>query len=474
MLMVSFFVLTHRQLRLIAWAGFCAIGSFTAGSSAIGQDMAWNRFRGPNGSGISSDASPTPSRWAPDQNLRWKTQLPGPGSSSPIVIGSKVLVTCWSGYGTPEAETAEPSSLRRHLVCVDRESGQILWDRSIEAVLPEDIYQGMFAEHGYASHTPTSDGHQVYAFFGKSGVVAFDMDGNERWRCDVGDGLDSRRWGSSSSPILYKDMVIITAAAEKRALIALDKESGKIRWQQKADGLESTWGTPILVPVDQERTDLVIGVPFELWGFNPDNGEFRWYCSGLDTDSFCSSVVADGSVIYAIEGRGGGSLALRAGGQDDVSKSHVLWSGRDRNRISTPVVYKDRLYFFSGGIAHCLDAKTGKELFQGRLRREVEDELSSGKASAEGAGRSGYDNRRRGGGGGFGGQDYASPIIAGGLLYFQGRSGEMYVLEPSDSFQQVAVNRVSDDPDEDFSATPAADHGQIFIRSSRYLYCIAP
>ena len=437
---------------------------------AVGETSQWDRFRGPNGSGVSLDASPTPTTWSPGEHIRWKIDLPGPGSSSPIIVGDKLFITCWSGYGTAESGSAGMSELKRHLLCIDRDSGKAIWDKSVPAVLPEDNYQGMFAEHGYASHTPTSDGERVYAFFGKTGVVAFDMQGNEVWRKEVGDGLDDRRWGSSSSPVLYKDKLFVMASAESRSLIALDTKTGSEKWKQPADGFRSTWGTPILVKVDEQRTDLVIGVPYELWGFDTETGELRWFYPNLETDSFCSSVVADELAIYAVEGRSGGSIAIKIGGKDDVSKTNVLWSGRDRGRIATPVLYQDRLYFFSGGIANCVDAKTGKQVYQARLVKNL------GTASPPDGGNDPNgergENRRRGGGGGPGGQDYASPIVAGGMIYYQGRTGDVYVVEPGDELKQIAINRVSADTEEDFSATPAVAGGKLFIRSSKRLYCI--
>jgi outer membrane protein assembly factor BamB len=418
--------------------------------------------------------------------MKWRCKLPGPGSSSPIVVGDKIFVTCWSGYGTADADSASPNALKRHLVCVDRKTGEILWDQSVAAALPEDNYQAMFAEHGYASHTPTSDGERVYVFYGKTGVLAYDLNGKQLWQREVGDGLDQRRWGSSCSPILYKDTVIVTAAAEKKCLYGLNKMTGEVKWQTPADNFASTWGTPILVEVDAQRTDLVIGVPFEIWGFNPDNGEFRWFCPAMETDSFCSSVVADKSIVYAVEGRSGGSIAIQAGGKDDISKTNVLWKGSDRGRIVTPIVFQDRIYFFGGGMAKCLDAKNGQEIYQERLRREVgEDAVASssqpanrGPADTRRSGDGGPSDRgpggsgqgRRGGGGGMGGQDYASPIVAGGMIYHQGRNGDMFVIAPGDEFKQLAVNRVSSDSDEDFSATPAAADGQLYIRSSKFLY----
>jgi outer membrane protein assembly factor BamB len=451
----------------------------------------WERFRGPNGSGISVDPSPLPTSWAPGKNVRWQLDLPGPGHSCPIVVGNRIFVTCWTGYATQEAPNASIESLRRHLLCVDRATGTILWDKSYEAVLPEDPFQGQFTNHGYASHTPTSDGERVYAFFGKTGVIAFDMEGKELWRQSVGEGLSRKGWGSASSPVLYNDLVIVTASAEKNALFALDKLTGKVVWEQKADGFQGIGGTPILVKVDDSRTDLVIGVPYEVWGFDPANGNLRWFCKAIDTDSYCTSVLSDNSHIYAIAGRNGGSIAIKAGGKDDVSASHVAWRGRDNSQISTPVLYQDNLYFFSRGTAKCIDAKTGKEIFEERLQRSLRQSETSSKAVADdtrrgepqldvaGGGRRGEgdrgEGRREGGGGalGGGGQDCASPIIAGGLIYFVSRSGDTHVIQPNDTLKQLAINRVSDDSDEEFGATPAVSDGQLFLRSTKRLYCIS-
>lgn len=432
----------------------------------------WARFRGPNGSGISHDTAAVPTTWSDSENLQWKVALPGPGSSSPIIVGDRVFVTCWSGYGVDRENRGKQEDLVRHLVCLDRETGKTIWSKPVEAVLPEDEYGGMFAEHGYASHTPVSDGERIYAYFGKTGALAFDMEGNQLWQTQVGTESDPRHWGSASSPILYKDKVIVTASSESEAVVALDTATGKEVWRQEAAGLNSTWGTPVLAKVDDERTDLVLGVPYEFWAFNPDDGKLRWYCEVMETDSYCSSVVTEGGVVYGIEGRGGGSIAVKAGGKGDVTKTNVVWSGRDSNRIGTPIVHEGRIYFFSGGIANCIEAATGKKIFQARLEGG-----SASSPSPEGGnrggnrGNAGGGRSRRGGGGGFGG-DYASPILADGKIYFTSRSGNFYVMKAGDKFEQLATNRVTDDS-EDFSATPAVSDGQLFLRSNKHLYCVA-
>ena len=223
----------------------------------------WPRFRGPNGSGIAEDSSEMPIEWGPQKNIVWKLKLPGPGASSPIICGDQVFVTCYSGHGTSRDNVGQIENLKRHLVCVDRKTGKQQWVRTVAATLPEDTYSGMgIPAHGYASHTPVADGERVYVFFGKSGVHCFDLEGNELWKANVGTGSDPKRWGSSSSPIVHEDLVIVTASAESSSLVGLEKRTGKEKWRQTADGLIDVWGTPVIAKVDETRSDLVLGVPY--------------------------------------------------------------------------------------------------------------------------------------------------------------------------------------------------------------------
>jgi outer membrane protein assembly factor BamB len=395
------------------------------------------------------------------ENLKWKYELPGPGSSSPIVVGQRVFVTCWTGYGADRDDVGDEKDLRRHLVCLDRHTGRVLWDQSVEPVLPEDPYSGQFTQHGYASHTPTSDGQCVYVFFGKTGVLAFDMDAKQLWQTSVGTGSGSRGWGTASSPILYKGLVIVTASAESKAVVALDKATGKEVWRYGDEGISSTWGTPVLVDCAEGRTDLVLAVPYKIIGLDPDNGKLRWQCDGLSSDSICSSVITHDGVVYAAETgpRGGGTMAVRAGGEGDATKTHVLWRGRDRSRIATPVYDDGRLYWVSGRTASCIDAGTGKLIYQ--------EKLGGGSATAETT-----PGRAPGRRGGRSGQDYSSPVLAGGKIYYVTRSGEAFVYAAGPEFKLLAENRFGSDGG-DFSSTPAVSDGELFVRSSKYVYCIA-
>jgi hypothetical protein len=427
----------------------------------------WARFHGPDGSGVSPDAQPFPVKWSETGNLKWKRKLPGPGSSSPIVVGQRVFVTCWTGYGTDRDNVGNEEDLRRHLVCLDRRTGEVLWDQSVEPVLPEDPYSGNFTQHGYASHTPVSDGQRVYVFFGKTGVLAFDRDGKKLWQASVGTGSGSRGWGTASSPILYKDLVIVTASAESKAIVALDKATGKEVWRREDAAFSATWGTPILVDCGKRRTDLVLAVPYKIYGFDPDSGKPRWECEGLSSDTMCSSVIAHEDVVYAVETgpRGGGTMAVRAGGEGDVTKTHVVWRGNERSRIATPVYENGRLYWFNNRTATCVDAGTGKLTYQARL--------DGGAATAEAKPAGGGGKRGgRGGRGARGRPDYSSPVLADGKIYCLARSGEALVYAVGPEFKLLAQNRFAVDGG-DFSSTPAVSEGELFIRSSKYLYCVA-
>lgn len=425
------------------WGGVLAgiaVGSLTAAADD------WTRFRGPDGSGVS--ASELPISWTPSQNVAWKNALPGPGVSSPIVVGNRVFVTCYSGYGIDRENPGKIEDLRRHLLCFAADSGEKLWQQGVSATSPEDPFTGIgVTAHGYASHTPVSDGKYVYAFLGKAGAVAFDMEGNQIWQTSLGTESDPWAWGSSSSPILHDEILIVTAAAESQAIVGLDKTTGQQLWRQEAAGLDGTWGTPTLVRIDEDRTELVLSVPKELWGMDPATGKLRWYSQATGAEQTHSSVIAGDGVVFAFTGRGGGSVAVRAGGQGEVTESNVLWSGRDSARFGSPVSYQGKIYLVAGGVITVIDEQTGEKISQARLQ--------GGSA----------------GGGRFGGSDYASPIVAAGKLYYQKGTGEVFVFDLADQLEQVSVNLVTTDR-ETFGGSPAVSDGKMFIRSNKHLYCV--
>ncbi|HEX7446239.1 MAG TPA: PQQ-binding-like beta-propeller repeat protein [Pirellulales bacterium] len=406
-------------------------------STAFAAD--WPNFRGPAQAALSTDTH-LPVTWNDDQNLAWKTELPGAGSSSPIVSGDRVFVTCYSGYGVNREQPGKPADLVRRLVCIGLRDGAVQWDQPVAAVQPEDAYQGMMAEHGYASHTPATDGERVYCFFGKSGVYAFDLAGNELWHTSVGTGSAILGFGSGASLALYRDLVIVNANAESESLIALDKQSGRQVWKTEAKGYRGSWSTPVIVPTSSGKPELVVNMPGEVWGLDPDDGGLYWFSTAQRTAGSTTVVAKDG-IVYSLGGGPGGTMvtAIRTGGSGDVTESHLVWKKTVGSYVPSPVLVDGLLFWVSDqGIVYCLDADSGEQRFRERL-----------------------------GGGGL----YASLVAADGKLYAVTRRNGTVVLAAGPKFEKLANNRLESDTS-DFNASPAVADGRLLLRSDRYLYCI--
>lgn len=419
---------TPRSLAVLL--AFLATGHAFAESPAGASD--WSQFRGPDGQAISRSKG-LPATWGADQNIAWKTPLPGPGASSPIVLGEHAYVTCYGGYAVPGSPGGELSALQRHVVCLQRTDGKVLWKKDVAAAQPE---QAKVREHGYASSTPLADADRLYVFFGRSGVFAFSHDGKELWHADVGSQIHG--WGSAASPVLYKDLVIINAAVESGSLVALNKQTGKEVW--RAGGMKESWNTPILVPAGGGKQELVVAIFGKVLGLDPRTGEQLWSCATGIGWYMVPSLVNDKDVVYCIGGRTGGSLAVRAGGRGDVTQSHRVWTLTKGSNVSSPVFHEGHLYWLHEnlGVAYCVEAATGKVVCEERLN---------------GAG-----------------QFYASAILADGKLYCIGRAGTVFVLSAKPQLEQLARNELGDRGS--FDASPAVDGSRLLIRSDRFLYCI--
>jgi outer membrane protein assembly factor BamB len=401
------------------------IPAVVAALSAVGAD--WLQFRGPEGSGQSGEKG-LPATWSATENLVWRMKLPGPGTSSPIVVGKRIYLTCYSGYGE-EPGQGEMAKLMRTLVCIDRDKGAILWTKDFKPLLPESKYVGgNNTEHGYSSSTLASDGKRLYVFFGKSGVYCLDLDGKEVWHASVGSNVNG--WGSSNSPVLYRNLVIINASIESGSLVALDRDTGKEVWRTK--GIRQSWNTPVLVEVPGGGTELVFNESSAVIGFDPASGQELWRVTGFK-GYVCPSVVAHKDVVYVVRGS---ALAIRAGGRGDVTNSHVLWRAKGSSLVASPVYHDGHLYW-AAGPAYCLDAATGKEVYRNRL----------------------------------GGTFYASALVADGKIYCVSRFEGTYVLDAAPKFRLLAHNRFEDDNSRT-NASPIAHEGCLLMRTDRYLYCI--
>ena len=394
----------------------------------------WPKFRGTDGMGASA-ARNIPSTWGERKNIAWKVELPGPGASSPILVGKQIFLTCYSGYAAPGRPRGEMSQLKRHVVCLQRDNGKIVWTREVPPVLPDA--ERNRENHGYATSTPVADDQRLYVFFGKTGVFAFDLNGKKIWHADVGSKTSG--WGSAASPVLYKDLLIVNASVESGSLVALDKKTGKEKW--RTEGIKESWNTPLLVAAGNAKTELAVAIHGKVLGFDPSSGKRLWSC---DTDIgwyMVPSLVADAGVVYCIGGRGtGGALAVRLGGRGDVTRTHRLWTLRKGSNVPSPIFHDGYLYWaHEKGAACCADARTGRIVYQEPLPRA--------------------------------GQIYASPVLADGKLYYVSRYGRGYVVAAKPKFELLATNELGRVGT--INASPTVGDGRLYLRSDKFLFCIA-
>lgn len=403
-----------------------AIGLFLSPIPVFAQSD-WPQFRGPGGQGISKDKG-VPLTWGPNQNIAWKVDLPGPGTSSPIVFGSRVYLTCYTG---------KPNAFELVILALKRDDGSLVWSKKITPTLPDST--SIRENHGYASSTPAADASGIYCYFGKSGAIAFDHDGKQLWQTHLGDMLNG--WGSAASPVLYKNLVIINSGVENKSIVALDKKTGKEVWRapgNKDDG----WNTPILVPLKNGSTELVLAMGGKVHGLDPESGKTKWTCRTDIGWYMVPGLVAEDDLVCAIGGRSGvAALAVRAGGQGDVTKSHRLWTSTKGSNVPSPILHDGHLYFVNDvtGVASCVKALTGEVVYQERL--------------------------------GNGMPFYSSPVLAEGRIYYLSRTGRTFVVPAQPKFQELAANDLGEQRII-VNSSPAIAGGRIYLRTDRYLYCI--
>jgi outer membrane protein assembly factor BamB len=439
---------------------------------ALGAD--WPQFRGA-GATASSDDKGLPETWDAKSNLLWKVQLPGHGASSPIVLGDRIYLTTYSGYGVNPGNPGELKNLVRHLVCLNKADGSQVWKTDIKSETPEARYGGMMTQHGYASNSPATDGQKIYVFLGTAGVYAFDLAGKEVWHGETGNGTDG--WGSGSSVCLDDDVVIVNAAIECEHVLAFDKKDGHEAWRFKVP--KRSWSTPAVVSTADGRKEVVVNTEGRVSGIDPKTGAELWHCAGI-ADYTCPSVIAGNGVAYISGGRSSAILAVKVGGSGDVEAKDVLWRLRLGANVPTPVLFGNYLFGASErGIAFCVDAETGKIAYQERIAPDGGGRR--GPVAAPAAFQPGQGGRgRRGGPGGFGGGMgmgrgglgfYASPVAADGKVFAVTRSSGTLVFAAEPEYKLLATNKLDGDRST-FDGTPAISDGKLFLRSNESLYCI--
>jgi outer membrane protein assembly factor BamB len=396
----------------------------------------WPQFRGPLGNATAAESQP-PTQWSPTENIAWKTALPGRGASSPSVWEGRIFLTAYTGYAVDDEEPGDKADLKLHTICLDRKTGQILWEQSIPGSPKTRDYGGQVTNHGYATATPATDGKVVVSYFGVSGAVAYDFEGNLLWRADL--GSKTAGFGSASSPVIFGDLVYINASIESGTLYALDKTTGNVAW--KHSPIKRAWTSPCIAQAPDGSYELIVSQMDAILGFDPKTGETLWTSEGVD-DYVVPVPISYEGVLYVLGGRTNRAMALKLGGRGDVTQTHKLWKANLGANVTSPVYYDGYLYWSSDkGIANCLNAKTGESVYRQRLPTKA--------------------------------RVYASIIRAGNYLYMTTRDQGVLVVEAKPEYEEVALNRLTPEGDETmFNASPAVAGDQLLFRTDRYLYCV--
>jgi outer membrane protein assembly factor BamB len=378
----------------------------------------WPQFRGPSGQGEAVGPAP-PVEWdAAGKNILWRTKVPFRGNSSPVVWNDRIFLT-----GSDE------KGRERSVLCFDRHDGKLLWAKPVPAKPPEP---GVRDKNGFATSTPVTDGERVIVFLGSCGLCCFDYVGNLQWQHDL---KIRTMHGTGASPLLYQDLVILVQDQSQAdsLFLALDKKTGKVVWESER-GRAMTWSTPVVVRVNG-RDELVMAGKNTVKGYDPRTGRELWSLDG-PTEEVIPNIVVGPNMLFSASGRNGPILALRPGGDGDVTETHLVWrTVRVGPHVPSPVLVNGRLYSANDtGILTCLDAASGRLIFTQRLA----DQFS------------------------------ASPVTAGDLIWFCGESGTTYVVRAVDHFEPVAVNKL----DSPILASPAAIDGTLILRTRDELLCI--
>ena len=311
----------------------------------------WPRWRGPSGQGL-VDGSGYPDTWSESENVLWKTPVPGNGNSSPVVWDDSIFLTTAYGGGQ-----------RLSLLAYSRSDGALLW----ESFAPEGRSERVHQKNGHASATPTTDGERIYVSFGARGLMAFGMDGDLMWSQDV--GQISNYHGTAGSPLVYKDQIIIFQDHSAGSFVAAyDTRTGGELWRTPRRASVG-WGSPIAIHVD-DHDEIIVHSQYRVHAYDPDTGLELWWCNGNTFEVIPTPVVGYG-MLFCSSGRAGPTMAIRPGGEGDVTDSHLVWSSpRGSPFVPSPILYGDQIYMVNdmASIATSFDARNGRDDVAGTTR----------------------------------------------------------------------------------------------------------
>ncbi|HXG88889.1 MAG TPA: PQQ-binding-like beta-propeller repeat protein [Vicinamibacterales bacterium] len=385
----------------------------------------WSRWRGPSGQGV-VPAGNYANTWSPTSNMKWRTPLPGSGNSSPIVWGDRIYLT-----------TSQEGGTKLSLLAFNRADGRRVWETFVPSEGVEQVHQ----KNGYASATPVTDGRQIYASFGRHGLVAFDLAGKLLWQRQF--GVIDNYHGPAGSPVLYKDRLFLyqdhNGTSGQRAFVAaFDTQTGKTVWETPRTETVG-WGTPVVINTG-ERDELIVNSQRRVAAYDPMTGAELWTVRGMTFEVIPTPVVGEG-LVFASSGRAGPTFAIKPGGSGDVTSTHVAWSTpKGSPFVPSGVVHDGLLYLVNDmqSILTVYEAKTGTLVYQGRM----------GVAQREGFS--------------------ASPVIVNGELFFTNDDGETFVVKAGREFKLMHTNSLG----ERTLASPALVDGIWYWRTANNLIAI--
>jgi outer membrane protein assembly factor BamB len=417
----------------------------------------WPQFRGPGALGVAAHPN-LPERWSTNENVAWKTEVPGRGWSSPIVWGERVFVTTVVSEGEVEppkkglylgGERKEiPKAEHRWLVlCYDLKSGRELWAQEAQHGQPPNQ---LHVKNTYASATPVTDGERVYAWFGNVGLFCYDLEGRKLWSTNWPAVKIRNGWGSAASPVLHDDRVFIVNDNDEQSFaVALDARTGRQLWQVERDE-KSNWASPC-VWQNERRTELITSGTRRIRSYDL-NGKLLWQCGGMSSIVIptpfstsnllyvCSGYVGDRArPVFAFKPGASGDITLNPG---ETNNEFIAWHQPTAGPYNpSPLLYGDYFYvLFDFGFLSCHDARTGRQIYEKQRIRDVPTSFT------------------------------ASPWAANGKIFALSEDGDTFVFQAGPEYKLLHKNSL----DEMCLATPALAGDRLLIRTLTRLYCIRP
>lgn len=418
----------------------------------------WPGWRGPDCNGVARGNPPI--EWSESKNIKWKIPIPGLGQSTPIIWDNQLFITTaieldkvasdedikkmkknTSTLGRITFQSKTTEKMQRFVVyAIDKNTGKINWQKTVREQFP---HQGIHRTGSHAAASCVTDGKYLIASFGSFGIYCFDLAGNSLWEKDFGDMDVNLAMGEGTSPVIYKDKVVILwDHMEQSKIYVLDKLTGEILWQKDRDEI-STWATPIVVSV-KDMEQIIVPGKIKSIGYNLKNGDEIWSLSGLQ-DDIIPSPVFDGERVFLMTGFMGRNKILQAvdlmeaKGKLDSTDALVWTHFGNTPYVQSPLLSEGKLYFIENTRAKltCIDAETGKIYYKSQKLEGMKN-------------------------------FYASPTAANDNVYLVDRKGNCIVFKEGDAFRPVAMNKLADT----FDASPVIVGDNLYLRGWKSLYCI--